>query len=76
MFTLKIESFMKKYTLLILLVGMLSSCSLEKSVTVTTRGYEPYRQAGLSDIQIKSLQKSNAAYTDTLIIYNSRKRNK
>ena len=67
---------MKKYILLIILGAMLSSCSLEKSVTVTTRGYEPYRQAGLSDIQIKSLQKSHAAYTDTLMIYNSKKRNK
>ena len=64
---------MKKYILHIILTGMLSSCNLEKSVTVTTCGYEPYRQAGLSDIQIKSLQKSNAAYTDTLTIYNSRK---
>lgn len=67
---------MKKYILLIISAGMLSSCSLEKSVTVTTRGYEPYRQAGLSDIQIKPLQKSNATYTDTLTIYNSKKRNK
>lgn len=74
MITLEIESFMKKY--IIILAWMLSSCSLEKSVTVTTRGYEPYRQAGLSDIQIKSLQKSNAAYTDTLTIYNSKRRNK
>ena len=63
---------MKKYIILIVLAGMLSSCNLEKRVTVTTRGYEPYRQAGMSDNQIKSLQKSNAAYTDTLTIYNSR----
>ena len=31
------------------------SCSLEKKVIVTTRGYEPYRQTGMSDAQIKGL---------------------
>lgn len=67
---------MKKYLLFIMVTVTFSSCGLEKSVTVTTRGYEPYRQAGLSDIQIKSLQIINAAYTDTLTIYNSRKHDK
>ena len=45
------------------------SCSLEKKVIVTTRGYEPYRQAGMSDAQIKGLQRSDAARADTLFPY-------
>lgn len=45
------------------------SCSLEKKVVVTTRGYESYRQAGMSDTQIKGLQWSNAACADTLYLY-------
>lgn len=57
-------------TLMILLaLLMFSSCSLEKRVIVTTRGYETYRQTGMTDVQIKGLQRANAARTDSLIIY-------
>lgn len=45
------------------------SCNLEKKVIVTTRGYEPYRQEGMSDAQIKGLQQSDAACADTLFQY-------
>jgi hypothetical protein len=57
-------------TLMILLaLLMLSSCSLEKRVIVTTRGYESYRQTGMTEVQIKGLQRADAARTDSLIIY-------
>lgn len=57
-------------TLMILLaLLMLSSCSLEKRVIVTTRGYELYRQTGMTEVQIKGLQRADAARTDSLIIY-------
>lgn len=60
---------MKKLLFLLTLL-MLSSCSLEKRVIVTTRGYETYRQTGMTDVQIKGLQRADAARTDSLI-YNS-----
>lgn len=47
----------------------LCSCSLEKRIVVTTRGYEPYGQAGMSEAQIKGFQLSDVAPTDSLIIY-------
>jgi len=57
-------------TLMILLaLLMLSSCSLEKRVIVTTRGYESYRQTGMTEVQIKGLQRADAARTDSLIIH-------
>lgn len=55
--------------LLGVLMFALCSCSLEKRIVVTTRGYEPYRQAGMSEAQIKGLQLSDVARTDSLIIY-------
>lgn len=55
--------------LLVMLMLALCSCSLEKQIVVTTRGYEPYRQAGMSEAQIKGLQLSDVAPTDSLIIY-------
>lgn len=55
--------------LLVMLLFALCSCSLEKRIVVTTRGYEPYRQAGMSEAQIKGLQLSDLARTDSLIIY-------
>lgn len=54
--------------LLVVLMLALCSCSLEKRIVVT-RGYEPYRQAGMSEAQIKGLQLSDLARTDSLIIY-------
>ncbi len=59
---------MMKIVLIIILSLVLNSCSLEKRVVVTTRGYEQYRQSGMTDVQIKALQRSNAAQTDTLTI--------
>lgn len=55
--------------LLVVLLCALCSCNLEKRVVVTTRGYDQYRQAGMSETQIKGLQWSDAARTDSLIIY-------
>lgn len=55
--------------LLVMLMLALCSCSLEKRIVVTTRGYEPYSQAGMSEAQIKGLQLSDLARTDSLIIY-------
>lgn len=55
--------------LLVVLLFALCSCNLEKRVVVTTRGYEQYRHAGMSDTQIKKLQLSDAARTDSLTIY-------
>lgn len=57
---------MKSLLLVILLLFSLCSCNLEKRVSITTRGYEQYRLAGVSDIQIKGLQLSDAARTDSL----------
>lgn len=39
--------------LLVVSLFALCSCNLEKRVVVTTRGYEQYRHAGMSDTQIK-----------------------
>lgn len=61
-----------KTILIVLMTLLFSSCSLEKKVVITTRGYEQYRQAGMTDIQIKGLQRSDAAKTDTLTIYKYR----
>lgn len=55
--------------LLIVLLFALCSCNLEKRVVVTTRGYEQYRQTGMSDVQIKGLQRADAVLTDTITIY-------
>ena len=55
--------------IILLVMFALCSCSLEKRIVVTTRGYEPYRQAGMSEAQIKGLQLSDLARTDSLIIY-------
>lgn len=60
---------MMRIILLVVLLSALCSCNLEKRVVVTTRGYEQYRQAGMSDTQIKGLQLSDAAHTDSLIIH-------
>ncbi len=51
---------------------LFSSCSLEKKVVITTRGYEQHRQAGMTDIKIKRLQRLDAAQADTLTIYKYR----
>ncbi len=48
---------MMKIVLIIVLSLVFNSCSLEKRVVVTTRGYEQYRQSGMADVQIKALQK-------------------
>lgn len=58
--------------LLAVLMLALCSCSLEKRIVVTKRGYEPYGQAGMSEAQIKGLQLSDLARTDSLIIYKFR----
>lgn len=55
--------------IILLVVLFLCSCNLEKRVVVTTRGYEQYRQDGMSNTQIKGLQLSDAARTDSLIIH-------
>lgn len=60
---------MTRIILLVVLLFSLCSCNLEKRVVVTTRGNEQYRQAGMSDTQIKGLQLSDAARTDSLVIY-------
>ena len=60
---------MMRIILLVVLLFALCSCSLEKRIVVTTRGYEPYRQAGMSEVQIKGLQLSDLDRTDSLIIY-------
>lgn len=60
---------MMRIILLVVLLSALCSCNLEKRVVVTTRGYEQYRQAGMSNSQIKGLQLSDAARTDSLIIH-------
>ncbi len=51
---------------------LFSSCNLDKKVVITTRGYEQYRQIGMTDIQIKGLQRLDAAQADTLTIYKYR----
>lgn len=61
-----------KTILIVLMTLLFSSCGLEKKVVITTRGYEQYRQTGMTDIQIKGLQRSDAAQTDTLTIYKYR----
>lgn len=58
--------------IILLVMLALCSCSLEKRIVVTTRGYEPYGQAGMSEAQIKGLQLSDLARTDSLIIYKFR----
>lgn len=63
---------MMRIILLVVLLFALCSCRLEKRIVVTTRGYEPYRQAGMSEAQIKGLQLSDVAPTDSLIIYKFR----
>lgn len=60
---------MKTILILVLMTLLFSSCSLEKKVVITTRGYEQYRQAGMTDIQIKELQRSDAARPDSITIY-------
>lgn len=60
-----------RFLFLVLFIILLSSCDLEKTVKVTTRGYEQYRQAGMTDGQVKGLQRSDAARTDSLTIYKS-----
>lgn len=55
--------------IILLVMLALCSCSLEKRIVVTTRGYEPYGQAGMSEAHIKGLQLSDLARTDSLIIY-------
>lgn len=61
-----------RVVLLVVSLFALCSCNLEKRVVVTTRGYEQYRQAGMSDTQIKGLRLSDAARADSLIIYKSK----
>lgn len=59
---------MKAWMILLALL-MLSSCSLEKRVTVTTRGYETYRQIGMTDVQIKRLRQADVARTNSITFY-------
>lgn len=61
-----------KTILIVLMTLLFSSCNLEKRVVITTRGYEQYRKTGMTDIQIKELQRPDAAQTDTLTIYKYR----
>lgn len=62
-----------RYVFFFILTTILSSCHLEKSVRITTNGYEPYRRINLTDSQIKALQNSNASHSDSITIYNSKK---
>lgn len=40
------------------------SCGLEKKVTVTTGGYEAYRQSGMTSIKIKGLHQADVHCTN------------
>ena len=58
-----------KILMILLALLMFSSCSLEKRVTVTTRGYETYRQTGMTDAQIKALRQADIVRTDSRTVY-------
>ena len=55
--------------MILLALLMFSSCSLEKRVTVTTRGYETYRQTGMTDAQIKALRQADVVRKDSITVY-------
>lgn len=61
-----------KVILFFVIICALSACGLEKSVFITTRGYEPARQRNYPEVYIKSLQNSDAVYIDTIHVYHSR----
>lgn len=56
--------------ILIIMLVLLAACSLNKSVSITTSGYEAYKSANLTDTQMQGLQRSGASVTDSLTIYN------
>ena len=58
-----------KILMILLALLMFSSCNLEKRVTVTTRGYETYRQTGMTDAQIKALRQADVVRTDSITVY-------
>lgn len=58
-----------KILMILLALLMFSSCSLEKRVTVTTRGYETFRQTGMTDAQIKALRQADVVRTDSRTVY-------
>ena len=58
-----------KMLMILLALLIFSSCSLEKRVTVTTRGYETYRQTGMTDAQIKALRQADVVRTDSRTVY-------
>lgn len=58
------------FLLCLLILLLLSSCSLEKRVYITTGGYEPYRQTNVSERHMKALKMSvNSEYRDTLTLW-------
>ena len=61
-----------KILMILLALLMFSSCSLEKKVTVTTRGYETYRQTGMTDAQIKALRQVDVVRKDSRTVYQSK----
>lgn len=61
-----------KILMILLALLMFSSCGLEKRVTVTTRGYETYRQTGMTDAQIKALRQADIVRTDSRTVYQSK----
>lgn len=57
---------------LVLSLLALTSCSLEKRVSVKLRGCEPYPQSGLfSDRWLKGVKMPGTEYSDSLILYRS-----
>ena len=58
-----------KMLMILLALLIFSSCSLEKRVTVTTRGYATYRQTGMTDAQIKALRQADVVRTDSRTVY-------
>lgn len=69
MCTQNMNNGMRIIVAIILSLLLFSSCELKKSVTVTTRGYEPYRtKYNLSNDQIKGLQRSGAFYQDSVSV--------
>lgn len=56
---------------LVLSLLALTSCSLEKRVSVKFRGCETYPQSVLSDRRFKGLKMPGTEYSDSLILYRS-----
>lgn len=58
-----------KILMILLALLMFSSGNLEKRVTITTRGYETYRQTGMTDAQIKALRQADVVRADSRTVY-------